>query len=86
MSVGLANGARRSVFQLNGQIHDFRAEYDEWIDMTFLGLINRLIANNGIQFVPFFTGDQSSFIVALTDQERAAIAEARPWNLDLSPR
>jgi hypothetical protein len=39
-------------FQLNGQIHDFRAEYDEWIDMTLLSLINRLIANSGMQFVP----------------------------------
>jgi hypothetical protein len=73
-------------FRLKGQAHTFRAEYDEWIDLTLLDLINRLIAETGIQLVSFFTGDQGAFLVALTDQEQKAIAEQRPWNFDFTPR
>lgn len=71
-------------FQLGGREITWSTDMVEWIDDGLLDTINRLIVPTGVQFSHFFTGDQSSFVVALTRGEREAIARERPWNLDLS--
>lgn len=71
-------------FAVAGREITWSTDVVEWIDERLLDTINTLILPTGVQFQHFFTGDQSAFVVALTREERDAIARERPWNLDLS--
>jgi hypothetical protein len=64
-------------YTVNGQTVQLTPEYlEDWIDPRILTPINEQIA--GRRFALFQAFDQSAFLMALTESERAAL-EARGW-------
>lgn len=66
-------------FELAGAHHELHPAYlEDWIDPGILADINARIADSGRRFELYRAFDQTAFIVALTDAERAGL-EARGW-------
>ena len=72
-------GPVRVSFELDGARHVLEPEYiEDWIDPRIVTPINELIAPSGRQFAFVTAFDQTAFVLALTDEERAAL-ENRGW-------
>ena len=69
-------------FEMGGATHELTPEHlEDWIDPRIATPINELIANSGRQFAFFKAFDQTAFVMALTETERAAL-KGRGWCFD----
>jgi hypothetical protein len=69
-------------FTLDSEEVELAPEYlEDWIDPRIITPINERIAASGRQFTLVQAFDQTAFLMALDDQERAAL-EARGWCFD----
>jgi len=56
------------------------AESSGWIDFSILEQINPLLQNSGTTFLGHWAGDQTTFIVALTQDEKRKFESQRHWS------
>ena len=70
-------------FKLDGRPVRLKPRYDgDWLDLSILEPINRLIAPSGYQFVVPKIWDQVAYVLALTAEEQARLASERGWEFD----
>jgi hypothetical protein len=66
-------------FTLDGEDVELAPEYlEDWMDPRIITPINERIATTGRQFTLVQAFDQTAYLLALDDRERAAL-EARGW-------
>jgi hypothetical protein len=67
-------------FELDGATQSLDPAYlEDWIDLGILTGINERIASSGRRFESYRAFDQTAFVMALTPDERLALARDRGW-------